>query len=108
MPLCIRAICSMAQRSTSTRTSIISEQLLEEMRELDIILELEVGVVGGEEDGVSAEGTPREKLYTTNEDLIKTARNHGARSWENGQIHARCDLRKRSRRLQARQRQTPS
>ncbi len=51
----------------------ISEQLLEEMRELDIILELEVGVVGGEEDGVSAEGTPSEKLYTTNEDLIQTA-----------------------------------
>ena len=55
----------------------ISEQLLEEMRELDIILELEVGVVGGEEDGVSAEGTPREKLYTTNEDLIKTANQLG-------------------------------
>jgi fructose-bisphosphate aldolase class II len=55
----------------------ISEQLLEEMRELDIILELEVGVVGGEEDGVSAEGTPREKLYTTNEDLIKTANKLG-------------------------------
>ncbi|MDK1018679.1 MAG: class II fructose-bisphosphate aldolase [Actinomycetota bacterium] len=50
----------------------ISAQLLEEMRALDIILELEVGVVGGEEDGVSAEGTPREKLYTTNEDLLKT------------------------------------
>ncbi|MEN8040728.1 MAG: class II fructose-bisphosphate aldolase, partial [Actinomycetota bacterium] len=35
-------------------------------------LEIEVGVVGGEEDGVSAEDVPREKLYTTNEDLIKT------------------------------------
>ena len=55
----------------------ISEQLLEEMHDLDIILELEVGVVGGEEDGVSAEGTPREKLYTTNEDLIKTANKLG-------------------------------
>jgi fructose-bisphosphate aldolase class II len=55
----------------------ISEQLLEEMRQLDVILELEVGVVGGEEDGVSAEGTPREKLYTTNEDLIETARRMG-------------------------------
>ena len=55
----------------------ISEQLLEEMQALDIILELEVGVVGGEEDGVSAEGTPREKLYTTNEDLIKTANQLG-------------------------------
>ncbi len=55
----------------------ISEKLLEEMRQLDIILELEVGVVGGEEDGVSAEGAPREKLYTTNEDLLETARRLG-------------------------------
>jgi fructose-bisphosphate aldolase class II len=51
----------------------ISARLLEEMAALDVILELEVGVVGGEEDGVSAEGTPREKLYTTNEDLLATA-----------------------------------
>jgi fructose-bisphosphate aldolase class II len=50
-----------------------SAELLEEMRQLDVILELEVGVVGGEEDGVSAEGTPSEKLYTTNEDLLRTA-----------------------------------
>jgi fructose-bisphosphate aldolase class II len=55
----------------------ISEELLEEMRQLDIILEVEVGVVGGEEDGVSAEGTPSEKLYTTNEDLLETARRLG-------------------------------
>ncbi len=50
----------------------ISEELLEEMQALDVILELEVGVVGGEEDGVTAEGKS-EKLYTTNEDLLKTA-----------------------------------
>jgi fructose-bisphosphate aldolase class II len=50
----------------------LSAELLEEMSELDIILELEVGVVGGEEDGVSAEDVPREKLYTTNDDLLKT------------------------------------
>ena len=55
----------------------ISAQLLEETRDLDIILEIEVGVVGGEEDGVSAEGVPREKLYTTNEDLIATANRLG-------------------------------
>lgn len=55
----------------------ISAELLEEMRELDVILEVEVGVVGGEEDGVSAEGTPREKLYTTNEDLLLTAERLG-------------------------------
>lgn len=55
----------------------ISAQLLEETQELDIILEIEVGVVGGEEDGISAEGVPREKLYTTNEDLIATANRLG-------------------------------
>ncbi len=55
----------------------ISEQLLEEMRQLDVILEVEVGVVGGEEDGVSAEGSPSEKLYTTNEDLLLTAQRLG-------------------------------
>jgi fructose-bisphosphate aldolase class II len=55
----------------------ISEELLEESRQLDVILEIEVGVVGGEEDGVSAEGTPSEKLYTTNEDLLETARRLG-------------------------------
>lgn len=55
----------------------ICHELLGEMQELDIILELEVGVVGGEEDGVSAEGVPRDKLYTTNEDLIETVNKLG-------------------------------
>lgn len=36
----------------------------------EIILEVEAGVVGGEEDGVSHEGAPAEKLYTTPEDMI--------------------------------------
>jgi fructose-bisphosphate aldolase class II len=54
----------------------ISEELLEEMSALDIILELEVGVVGGEEDGVSADAKS-EKLYTTNEDLLQTAEKLG-------------------------------
>lgn len=54
----------------------ISADLLEEMAALDIILELEVGVVGGEEDGVSADAKS-EKLYTTNEDLLRTAEKLG-------------------------------
>jgi len=44
-------------------------KLLEECREQEIILEVESGVVGGEEDGVSNEDTPAEKLYTTPEDM---------------------------------------
>ena len=47
--------------------------LLERCHKSEIILEIEVGVVGGEEDGVSGEGAP-EKLYTTPEDMLEAAR----------------------------------
>jgi fructose-bisphosphate aldolase class II len=36
----------------------------------DLILEVEAGVVGGEEDGLNQEHAAREKLYTTAEDMI--------------------------------------
>lgn len=36
----------------------------------DIILEVEAGVVGGEEDGLRHEGTPQKRLYTTPEDMV--------------------------------------
>jgi fructose-bisphosphate aldolase class II len=48
----------------------IAEDLLEQTSEANVILEIEVGVVGGEEDGVSAE--INEKLYTTVEDGLRT------------------------------------
>jgi len=48
--------------------------LLERCRKNEIILEVEAGVVGGEEDGVSHEGAPREKLYTTPEDMVEVYR----------------------------------
>ena len=48
-------------------------ELLEQCAEADVVLEVECGVVGGEEDGVNAEGTPREKLFTTPEDLLRVA-----------------------------------
>jgi fructose-bisphosphate aldolase class II len=51
----------------------IAAELLRECAAADVILEVECGVVGGEEDGVSAEHTPREKLYTTPEDLLRVA-----------------------------------
>ena len=50
----------------------IAEELLEKCRAANIILEVEVGVVGGEEDGVANE--INEKLYTTPEDAIATAK----------------------------------
>jgi len=48
----------------------IAEKLLKQCKELGIILEVEAGVVGGEEDGVSNENAPAEKLYTTHEDML--------------------------------------
>ncbi|GAA5494661.1 fructose-bisphosphate aldolase [Rubritalea squalenifaciens DSM 18772] len=48
----------------------LSQELLKECAELDIILEVEAGVVGGEEDGVDNSGLPDDKLYTTTEDMI--------------------------------------
>jgi fructose-bisphosphate aldolase class II len=48
----------------------LSKQLLKECAELGIILEVEAGVVGGEEDGHDTSGVPAEKLYTTPEDMV--------------------------------------
>ena len=48
----------------------ISKELLKECAELDIILEVEAGCVGGEEDGHDTSGLPAEKLYTTTEDMM--------------------------------------
>ena len=50
----------------------IALKLLERFRESDLILEIEAGVVGGEEDGVKA--TASAKLYTTPEDTLEVAR----------------------------------
>jgi fructose-bisphosphate aldolase class II len=49
----------------------ISKKLLAECAELDIILEVEAGCVGGEEDGHDTSGLPAEKLYTTPEDMLQ-------------------------------------
>jgi fructose-bisphosphate aldolase class II len=48
----------------------IAGDLLAQTSAANVILEIEVGVVGGEEDGVSAE--INEKLYTTVEDGLRT------------------------------------
>src|SRR4030095_15191114 len=46
--------------------------LLERFRKSDLMLEIEVGVVGGEEDGIRASAAA--KLYTTPEDTLEVAR----------------------------------
>jgi fructose-bisphosphate aldolase class II len=47
-----------------------SVELLKLCKENDIILEVEAGVVGGEEDGIDNTDAPAEKLYTTPEDML--------------------------------------
>lgn len=49
----------------------LSRELLKECADLDIILEIEAGCVGGEEDGHDTSGLPSEKLYTTPEDMLE-------------------------------------
>jgi len=49
----------------------ISTEYLEYCKAQEIILEIEAGVVGGEEDGAAGtEDTPQDKLYTTPEDML--------------------------------------
>ncbi|HET8718524.1 MAG TPA: class II fructose-bisphosphate aldolase [Nocardioidaceae bacterium] len=50
----------------------IAQELLEKAAAARIVLEIEVGVVGGEEDGIV--GEINEKLYTTPEDALATVR----------------------------------
>jgi fructose-bisphosphate aldolase, class II len=50
-----------------------SAALLDECRALDIVLEIECGVVGGEEDGIGDADADEDRLYTTPEDLLKVA-----------------------------------
>ena len=68
-----------------------------------IILEIEVGVVGGEEDGVVG-GDRRQALHHARG---RAGHRRGARPRREGPLHDRADLRQRARRLQARQRQAP-
>src|SRR3954447_6580801 len=58
----------------------IAKELLATCRKANVVLEIEVGVVGGEEDGV--EGEIDDKLYTTPEDALATVEALG--TGENG------------------------
>jgi fructose-bisphosphate aldolase class II len=50
----------------------ISKEYLALCAENEIVLEVEAGVVGGEEDGAAGtEDTPEDKMYTTPEDMVK-------------------------------------
>ncbi len=49
----------------------LSQDLLKSCAENEIILEVEAGVVGGEEDGVDTSGQSKDKLYTTPDDMLQ-------------------------------------
>ncbi len=48
----------------------IAAELLQEANELDVMLELEIGTVGGEEDGIDNADVASERLYSTPEDAL--------------------------------------
>ena len=56
----------------------VSSALLDELAPLGVLLEVESGVVGGEEDGVAGPEAGREELYTTPEDMLRVAEALGA------------------------------
>lgn len=51
-----------------------SKALLERCAKNEIVLEVETGVVGGEEDGVNNEHAPADKLYTSAEEMVEIAK----------------------------------
>lgn len=52
---------------TNMKTAL---ELFKRCNENQQMIEVEAGVVGGEEDGIDHENTPAEKLYTTPEDMV--------------------------------------
>lgn len=55
-----------------------SKRIMRECVANDIILEIETGIVGGEEDGHDTSGVAAEKLYTTPEDMVMAAKELGS------------------------------
>ncbi|MGH8916035.1 MAG: class II fructose-bisphosphate aldolase [Acidimicrobiia bacterium] len=50
---------------------VLARELLELCAEVDIVLELEIGIVGGVEDASDNEGVDRAKLYTSPGDMVR-------------------------------------
>ncbi len=77
---CSNRTCGTGRRCRCPRTSISRWSYWPRRTAAHIVLELEIGVVGGEEDGVV--GEINDKLYTTPEDALATAEALG--TGENG------------------------
>ena len=56
----------------------LAAELLEKCADLDIILELEIGIVGGVEDATDHENVDKEKLYTSPADMVRVSEVLGA------------------------------
>jgi fructose-bisphosphate aldolase, class II len=56
---------------------MLAAELLVICRETRVVLELEIGVVGGEEDGLDARGVDDERMYSTPADAIAVAERLG-------------------------------
>ena len=56
----------------------LADELLDHCGDLEIILELEIGIVGGVEDATDHEDVDREKLYTSPEDMVRVTEVLGA------------------------------
>lgn len=55
----------------------LADELLAACVELDVILELEIGIVGGVEDATDHEGVDRSKMYTSPEDMVRVTEKLG-------------------------------
>src|SRR3954462_4551657 len=55
----------------------VAGELLEQCRAAGVVLEIEVGVVGGEEDGIGGHDVDSSRLYTTTEELLEVAESLG-------------------------------
>ncbi|MGQ0849034.1 MAG: class II fructose-bisphosphate aldolase [Actinomycetota bacterium] len=51
----------------------LARQLFEECAAVQVILELEIGIVGGKEDTMDHEDLDKSKLYTSPDDMVRTA-----------------------------------
>jgi fructose-bisphosphate aldolase class II len=55
-----------------------SKRLMQNCVDNDLILEIETGIVGGEEDGHDTTGVAADKLYTTPQDMVLAAKELGS------------------------------
>ena len=79
----------------------IAKELLPGLKAINAILEVEIGVVGGEEDGVQHEGS-NDALH---DHRRRVAGRRSPRPRRSGPLDRRAHVRQRARRLQARQRE---